>query len=123
MIKTSYKHLFNIVERLSVRLWRSDLEVTRRVIGLCNKVQLCIYGRLTKERCVAIYLFVRWFFQAKSWLAKHSPLSKSVCRMPTKVLRWILRSAFSFTIPCKFDKIWTSALHSIISSKDDFDAR
>lgn len=47
------------------------MEVSRRVIGLLKKVQLCIYGRFFKEHCKAIYLFTRWISKARKrsgWL-------------------------------------------------------
>lgn len=61
-----------MIERLGCRLWRSDLEVTRRMIGLLTKVQLCVFGSLTKEVCIATYLFCQWVyrFRRKSrWLS------------------------------------------------------
>lgn len=54
-----------------MRSWRRDLEVPRRVVGLLQKVQLCLKSYLTKERCVGVYLFVRWFIQFRrrsGWL-------------------------------------------------------
>lgn len=70
-IRQRLKSIWNILKRLSVRMWRSDLEVARRVIGLLNKVQLCTYGCLTKEHCIAVYLFTRWFLRLRrsgGWL-------------------------------------------------------
>lgn len=69
MMKT---FLFYILERFSVRSWRSDLEITRRIIGLLNKVQLCIFRHLSKEHCIAVYLFSRWFLARRKkcgWLS------------------------------------------------------
>lgn len=54
-----FKFLFHIVERLGTRNWRSTLESTRRMLGLCNKAQLCVFGKLTKENCLAVYSMVR----------------------------------------------------------------
>ena len=46
-----------------LRTWRADLEVLHRIVGLFNKVQLCLFSRLTKEGCIAIYLFSRWVYE------------------------------------------------------------
>lgn len=46
-------------------------EVPRRMVGLLNKVQLCLFSRLNKERCIAIYLFVQWVIRMRrkgGWL-------------------------------------------------------
>lgn len=65
------KLFFHIIERLGLRTWRADLEVLHRMVGLFNKVQLCLFSRLTKERCIAIYLFSRWVYEFRrraGWL-------------------------------------------------------
>jgi len=58
MMKT---FVFYILERFSMCSWWSDLEITRCIIGLLNKVQLCIFRHLSKEHCIAVYLFSKWF--------------------------------------------------------------
>ena len=37
----------------------------------CSKVQLCIFGRLSKDKCIAVYLFIKWFHRFRKsagWL-------------------------------------------------------
>lgn len=54
-----------------MREWRRDLESPGRIAGLITKVQLCLFGCLTKERCIATYLFARWVCDTKrkmGWL-------------------------------------------------------
>lgn len=65
------KQLFKIFERFGARAFRRTLESPRCLIGLLNKVQLVIFRSLTKERCIAVYLFVRWvmrFSRKSGWL-------------------------------------------------------
>lgn len=71
----------DVFQMLDLRLG----ELPRRVIGLLNKVQLCVFGCLTKEICIAIFLFAKWMhgFQKKAgWLATGFYLkTASVCLM------------------------------------------
>lgn len=70
----------DVFQMLDLRLG----ELPRRVIGLLNKVQLCVFGCLTKEICIAIFLFAKWMhgFQKKAgWLATALYLTASVCLM------------------------------------------
>lgn len=56
------KHLFKIDRVLRVRVakeWRRLLEQPRRLIGLFNKGQLIVFGRLTKGHCLAILFMSR----------------------------------------------------------------
>lgn len=52
---------FHIIERLGTRRnWRSTLESARRLLGLGMKIQLCVFGRLTKEHSLAMCYMVRY---------------------------------------------------------------
>lgn len=48
--------LFHLIERLGMQSWRSILESARRIVGLFHKAQLRVFGKLTKEDCIAVYL-------------------------------------------------------------------
>lgn len=40
-------------ERLSTHSWRPLLEQRRRLLGLFTRIQLCVFGKLAKEHCLA----------------------------------------------------------------------
>lgn len=51
-------NIFSVLERirlagLTKRSWRPLLEGRRRILGLFSKAQLCVFGRLSKEHCIA----------------------------------------------------------------------
>lgn len=69
-MKDCWHDLFYLVERLGARSWQR-FKYPRLLIGLLNKVQLCLFSRLTKERCIALYLFAQWLYQHRKkagWL-------------------------------------------------------
>lgn len=47
--------LFKTVERIATKGWRGILESARRVMGLNTRVLLCVFGRLRKGHCLAVY--------------------------------------------------------------------
>ena len=60
MTNFSSFQFLSIIERLGLRSWRRALESTRCIVGLLNKVQLCLSGCLTKEYCIGIYIVAKW---------------------------------------------------------------
>lgn len=60
IINISQINLFKVLERqCSVRGWRSLLEQRRRLLGLFTRAQLCVFGKLSKEHCLATVHMVR----------------------------------------------------------------
>lgn len=51
--------LFKLIERQGARGWRSILENARHMMGLFTRVLLCVFGRLTKGDCLAVYSMSR----------------------------------------------------------------
>lgn len=47
--------LFNLLERVGARGWRSALESTRRLVGLLSRVLLVVTGGFAKGHCIAIH--------------------------------------------------------------------
>jgi len=81
-----YFTFWNGAQCLSLwRLKRRDLEVSGRIVGLLTTVQLCLFSRLTKEGCIATYLFARWVCDTRKHM-EHFTFQKSVRRSFTAVL-------------------------------------
>lgn len=55
--------LFKLIERIGARGWRGVLEHTRRIMGVLNRILICVSGGPSKGHCIALYAMSKRIYQ------------------------------------------------------------